>query len=118
MIEEYENLEVDSSIGKEPSDLRTAESYLRGFARFPADRGSDLLPQDSRWVAGVRKLYDRLSDSDRDFIDSYAADEYLPGTYRKDREKRLKQLAVVLLTYVGKQSPFTLILPDGVREYA
>ena len=117
MTDEHENLEIDLSIGKEPSDIRTAESYLRGFARYPADRGTDLMPEDSKWVKGVRRLYDRLSDSDKGFIDSFASDEYLPGSYLKAREKRMKYLSLLLLTEVGKESIYTIILPDGVSEY-
>lgn len=40
MIDEHENLLDGASIGKEPSEIWTAESYLRGFARHPADRGT------------------------------------------------------------------------------
>ena len=116
MIDENDIL-IDSSIGKEPCELRTAESYLRGFARYPADRGTELMPQDARWVKGVRKLYDRLSDSDRDFIDSYASDEYLSGQYRRDREKRLKYLSLLLLTETGKESIYTILLPYGESDH-
>lgn len=117
MIEEYENLEIDSSIGKEPSDIRTAESYLRGFARHPADRGTSLMPEDAKWVKGVRKLYNRLPDSDKAFIDSYASDEPLSGKYMRDRQKRLKYLSLLLLTEVGKESIYTIILPYGVNDH-
>ena len=116
MIDDNDIL-IDSSIGKEPCEIRTAESYLRGFARYPADRGTELMPQDARWVKGVRKLYDRLSDSDRDFIDSYASDEDLSGKYRRDREKRLKYLALLLLIDVGKESEYTIILPYGDYDH-
>ena len=116
MIDENDIL-IDSSIGKEPCEIRTAESYLRGFAKFPADRATELMPQDARWVKGVRKLYDRLSDSDRDFIDSYASDEDLSGKYRRDREKRLKYLSLLLLVEAGIHSEYTLLLPYGVKDY-
>ena len=117
MIDDNENSLIDSSIGKEPCEIRTAESYLRGYARYPEDRGTELMSQDAIWVNGVRKLYDRVSDSDRDFIDSFASDENLSGKYRRDRGKRLKYLSMLLLIEVGKESKHTIILPYGDYDY-
>lgn len=114
-IEDFDTLEF--SLKNELSDLKTAESYLRSIAKYPGDRGSDFLPQDALWIKGVRKLYEHLSDADKALLDSYSSDEHLPDSYRKDREQRIKKLAVVLLIYAGKQSPFTIVLPNGVSEY-
>lgn len=90
MIDVNESILSDSSIEKEPCEIRIAESYLRGFARHRADRATELMPQDARWVKGVRKLYDRLSDSDRDFIDSFASDENLVRTVQESKGKALE----------------------------
>lgn len=117
MIDVNESILSDSSIEKEPCEIRIAESYLRGFARHPADRGTSLMPEDARWIKGARKLYDRLSDSDRDFIDSFASDENLSGQYRRAREKRLKYLAMLLLIEAGKESIYSIILPYGESDH-
>ena len=117
MIDVNESILSDSSIEKEPCEIRIAESYLRGFARHPADRATALMPRDAKWVQGVRKLYDRLSDSDRDFIDSYASDEDLSGAYRRDRGKRLKYLAMLLLIEAGFHSKYTILMPYGVTDH-
>ena len=117
MIDVNESILSDSSIEKEPCEIRIAESYLRGFARHRSDRATELMPQDARWVKGVRKLYDRLSDSDWDFIDSFASDENLSGQYRRAREKRLKYLAMLLLIEAGKESIYSIILPYGESDH-
>lgn len=117
MIDVNESILSDSSIEKEPCEIRIAESYLRGFARHSADRATALMPRDAKWVKGARKLYDRLSDSDRDFIDSYASDENLSGQYRRAREKRLKYLAMLLLIEAGKESRYSIILPYGESDH-
>ena len=117
MIDVNESILSDSSIEKEPCEIRIAESYLRGFTRHPADRGTELMPEDARWIKGARKLYDRLSDSDRDFLDSYASDEDLSGAYRRAREKRLKYLAMLLLIEAGKESIYSIILPYGESDH-
>lgn len=118
MIDEREEILTDgTSIGKEPSDLHTALSYLRSFARYPDDKPSELMKSDAQWLRATQRLYKRLSDSDRQIVDSYASDEFLSGKTLKSREKRLKYLATLLLVEAGKQSPFAILLPYGDDEH-
>lgn len=117
MIDDNEYSEIDSSIGKEPSEIWTAQAYLRGFARYPEDRPSDLMPIDSKWLRATQRLYNRLPDSDRLIIDSYASAELAAGLSKKTREKHLKYLAILLLAEVGEHSVYQIILPDGESDH-
>ena len=117
MIDDNEYSEIDSSIGKEPSEIWTAQAYLRGFSRHPEDRPSELMQIDSKWLKATQRLYNRLPDSDRLIIDSYASAEIAEGLSKKYREKRLKYLAMLLLIEIGRHSTFQVILPYGESEH-
>lgn len=117
MIDDNEYSEIDSSIGKEPSEIWTAQAYLRGFARHPGDRPSELMQIDSKWLRATQRLYDRLPDSDRLIIDSYASAELAAELSKKEREKRLKYLAMLLLIEMGKHSIYQIILPYGENDH-
>jgi len=117
MIDDNETIEIDSSIGKEPSEIWTAQAYLKGFARHPEDRPSELMPVDSKWLRATQRLYSSLPDSDKLVIDSYASAELAAGLSKRDREKRLKYLALLLLTEVGKHSIYQILLPYGENDH-
>ena len=120
MINEEDILidDLEATSWKEPSEVHTALSYLRGYARSKKnDRHEDLMKADQQWTQATQRLYQSLSESDRELLDSYAIDgRSFPGLYKKKRDKRMKHLALLLLIEVGKQSAYTMLLPVGDDE--
>ena len=102
--------EEDAGTGKEPTIMATACGYLRGYARHPCDRATELMPQDGRWVRAVRRLYDELAEDERKIIDSYGED--VPTIDKRTREKALKRIAQKLLIRTGLESEYTILLPQ------
>ena len=112
-VDDYSSLLIDNSVGKEPALLHTAESYLRGYARHPWDRGVNLLPQDQRWTLATKDLYNELPEEDQAIIDSFAPDATpLTGAEKHARNVELKRLARQLICKTGLESRYTLLTPQ------
>lgn len=99
--------------GKEQSLTAIAESYLRGYARHPADRAVDLMPADARWTKATRRLYDKLTPAEQGIIDSYAEDN--PAIDWRQRARILKRIAQKLIIEAGFESRHTMILLDPLK---
>ena len=106
--------EEDAGTGKEPTVMVTACGYLRGYARHPCDRATELMPQDGRWTRAVRRLYDELAEAEREVIDSYGED--VPSIDKRTREQALKRIAQKLLIRAGIESNYTIILLPQRKE--
>lgn len=111
----YSLEEEDSGGGKEQSLTATAEAYIRGYARHPADRAvDDLMPQDARWTRAVKRLYAQLPPADQEIMDSYADEETTID--RRDRRRQTKRLAQKLIILAGYESEYTMIMLPGKEK--
>lgn len=88
--------------------IALASSYLRGYARHPADRAVDLMPRDAVWTKAVHRLYDKLPDDEKMVLDSYAED--CPSIGNRTRERLLKRIALKLIIEAGYESEYTILM--------
>lgn len=105
---EVDYLDEEAGGGKEQSLIATAEAYLRGYARHPADRATELMPRDAAWTKATRRLYSKLTPQEQTVIDSYAWDD--TDIDHRKRRLALKRLAQKLIIEAGYQSSYNMIL--------